>query len=807
MPLRNLSDAGTAKLYLYHFPSPGEPSDAGVFPWIRNDYDPSQEDQLCSACSQLDVKYLLRHRNANSIVLGTVDEIQTRDCAFCHRFVNIISWSSPYAEAMVVSGNDIVELRSHPSRSHGWQNSEADEQLPFTFEFEIMQNVRTPENPLMISKAEASPVTELFDGPYNIPPLLSLRTVPDRFEVATLQTWLHECVCAPPNMSEISTVDDSQFLGFRCIDLIDECLVDVEVSVVFVALSYVWGSVPQSIVLLEDGIMQLRERNSISPTDTRFPKTIRDAMILCKELDIRYLWVDALCIIQDSPDKLQQIKWLHVIYQRALFTIVAAHGESAEAGLPGVGSTARLEHQQVSNIQGLRLAQKSLDLDIALLSSYWRTRAWTFQEYLLSPRKLIFTKHRIYFSCSHGVRTEDLRAPDHSSLARYGRKLYQSGLEFSLNDKLNWEIYADLVAAYTTKSMSYETDIIPAFTALAATLSREVFGSTPFVFGIPQCMLNAGLLWRRCIGCTECKNAEAGLKSRGLAPESNSAQHIPSWSWAGWIGHVHYSDWILQNDNPTTTIIPRVTWLSVRGTTGRDVPAEMTGKPRENWPRWTSWREKTQGSVKAFVQEGGNQNRLFCHPVETISSQSETTICQASGVLTFIGQVAEFVVYKRLYQGPGQRREKEAFGGQIGPAHGNPLIILNRAGSHVGLLYDDIDIHTIALTQQTRPFVLGSFIKMSQTTMSSDQKDDPAWNPETKQYDGVPGGQSVNPDAKPDFRKYYDYEKWGWNVPWGLYNVLLVREKDGAFYRLGVGKICAKAFDEANPETKIIMLA
>ncbi|PMD43155.1 HET-domain-containing protein, partial [Hyaloscypha variabilis F] len=186
---------------------------------------------------------------------------------------------------------------------------------------------------------------------------------------------------------------------FRCIDLLEECLADVEVSVSFVALSYVWGQIAQSIRLLGGNIAQLKEKNAISSTDTRFPKTIRDAMTLCKDLGIRYLWVDALCIIQDSPDKMHQIKWLHVIYQRALFTIVAAHGESAEAGLPGIGPGSRPGHQHVSNIQGLRLAQISLDLDIALLSSYWRTRAWTFQEYLLSPRKLIFTQHRIYFAC------------------------------------------------------------------------------------------------------------------------------------------------------------------------------------------------------------------------------------------------------------------------------------------------------------------------------------------------------------------------------------------------------------------------
>jgi hypothetical protein len=164
---------------------------------------------------------------------------------------------------------------------------------------------------------------------------------------------------------------------------------DVEVGASYVALSYVWDPVSQSLVLKENNIAWLRKKNAISPRDTRLPKTIRDAMILCKDLGIRYLWVDALCIIQDSADKVHQIKRLHIIYQRAQFTIIAAHGKNAEAGLPGVGPGSRPGHQPVSNIQGFRLAQNPLDLDIALLLPYWRTRTWTFQEYLLARRKLI----------------------------------------------------------------------------------------------------------------------------------------------------------------------------------------------------------------------------------------------------------------------------------------------------------------------------------------------------------------------------------------------------------------------------------
>lgn len=74
-------------------------------------------------------------------------------------------------------------------------------------------------------------------------------------------------------------------------------------------------------------------------TDDRLdiPRPANDAMILCKEMGERYLWVDALCIIQDdSMDKEWQIARIGSIYSSAVFTIVAACGVDADAGLPGV---------------------------------------------------------------------------------------------------------------------------------------------------------------------------------------------------------------------------------------------------------------------------------------------------------------------------------------------------------------------------------------------------------------------------------------------------------------------------------------
>jgi hypothetical protein len=107
------------------------------------------------------------------------------------------------------------------------------------------------------------------------------------------------------------------------------------------------------------------------------PKTIRDAIRLTREIGERFLWVDALCIMQDEPnDKAEQIKHMGSIYKGSVLTIVAACGIDATYGLPGVEPNSRTVNQM------LGLAGKSLlcnilanDDDDEELTT-WDSRAW-----------------------------------------------------------------------------------------------------------------------------------------------------------------------------------------------------------------------------------------------------------------------------------------------------------------------------------------------------------------------------------------------------------------------------------------------
>jgi hypothetical protein len=99
----------------------------------------------------------------------------------------------------------------------------------------------------------------------------------------------------------------------------------------YVALSYCWGG---SQTLLTTTATAQDFTDGI-PT-SRIPKTILDAITLTHKLGLRYLWVDALCIIQDdSEDVAREISNMAQIYQNATVTVSAASARSVNEGFLG----------------------------------------------------------------------------------------------------------------------------------------------------------------------------------------------------------------------------------------------------------------------------------------------------------------------------------------------------------------------------------------------------------------------------------------------------------------------------------------
>jgi Heterokaryon incompatibility protein (HET) len=176
----------------------------------------------------------------------------------------------------------------------------------------------------------------------------------------------------------------------------------------YTALSYCWGG-PQSITTTKATL----SAHLISLSFKTLPRTIQDAVKTTQNLGIRFLWVDALCIIQDCDvDKAQEINNMGNIYSYATLTISAANAKAACDGF--LGSRPRIpsceipiyhptsrgtqprEWMEGASQQKVWLTAtiKSSDSDEPLY-----TRGWTLQERLLSSRMLLYGRKELTWQC------------------------------------------------------------------------------------------------------------------------------------------------------------------------------------------------------------------------------------------------------------------------------------------------------------------------------------------------------------------------------------------------------------------------
>jgi hypothetical protein len=140
------------------------------------------------------------------------------------------------------------------------------------------------------------------------------------------------------------------------------------------------------------------------------PQTIADAISLVRLLEERYLWVDALCIVQDDEEtKHDQITNMASIFTNATVTIIAKQGKDVNYGLRGLRgiSHPRDFPQNIFEIEpGFSISQCRDMQNYG--TPQWSKRGWTYQEELFSKRKLIFFYDSIQWKCGCSSFSEDL---------------------------------------------------------------------------------------------------------------------------------------------------------------------------------------------------------------------------------------------------------------------------------------------------------------------------------------------------------------------------------------------------------------
>lgn len=353
----------------------------------------------------------------------------------------------------------------------------------------------------------------------------------------------------------------------------------------YLALSYVWGKGSEKT--------HYRTTTSNLPTyehkiDPRvLPLTIRDAIYVTHKLGFRWLWVDSLCIIQDSDsDKTHEIGRMHHVYRYAHVTIMAGSAE-------GVGSGFLQERSPPDDValpficppyppnsterQYDHSAPQKLQVGQVYLANYWTreykdelgcmaTRAWCMQEYLLSPRALIFTPRTILFRClttkAGTVGVSNL----HYSI--WGEPRIPTSLFLpptapapEPDSKEWWEMcraWVYVIEDYTRRTASDPSDKLVACAAVAEQFHRALGSEYLAGFWRSDALL-VHLLW-------EAEHDRRSVCGRGHALPA--AYRAPSWSWAaidGPTSHFGANEFALLLGDPRTVALARVAecWVAL----------------------------------------------------------------------------------------------------------------------------------------------------------------------------------------------------------------------------------------------------
>lgn len=181
----------------------------------------------------------------------------------------------------------------------------------------------------------------------------------------------------------------------------------------YVALSHLWGR-PQS-----NGRLCLNRRDLarwMNCLDLRtLPKTFQDAVQVTRDLGIRYLWIDTLCIVQDDMEDLQtQIQHMEDVFRCAYVTISATCASGSADGFlkrtcKGTQYPPLFFASKTDRLGSLYLREPIDDFKRDVEESALSRRGWIFQERALSPRIIHFTEVQVYWECGEGVRCETLK--------------------------------------------------------------------------------------------------------------------------------------------------------------------------------------------------------------------------------------------------------------------------------------------------------------------------------------------------------------------------------------------------------------
>lgn len=174
----------------------------------------------------------------------------------------------------------------------------------------------------------------------------------------------------------------------------------------YMAFSHCWGEGPLFSTLTST-IHELRQGFDIN----LLPRSFQDAITVARGLNMTYLWIDSLCIIQDDmQDWENEAARMQQVFSNAICVIAASSAPESSAGFLSIPRQQRTwaTLQPQSNERRRHVCKFIDNFHGDVEESVLNQRGWVLQERALARRLIHFTSTQIYMECGHGVYCESL---------------------------------------------------------------------------------------------------------------------------------------------------------------------------------------------------------------------------------------------------------------------------------------------------------------------------------------------------------------------------------------------------------------
>jgi len=298
----------------------------------------------------------------------------------------------------------------------------------------------------------------------------------------------------------------------------------------YVTLSYIWGG-PQPTSSTQN--IEMHVTQGLKMKD--FPNTIREAVSATHRLGLRYLWIDALCILQDSmKDKIRQIGMMGSIYQNSYVTIIAACGNNVNEGFLHQSRPQKIPDARIpyicpdGKIGSVWIAEAQDHRPNDCSRSYYddlepiNYRGWCLQERLLSSRCLIYASHTLQYDCQAETVNIGQALCERGTISRLPSITFPASPSDQMRARRAW---ISTIWDYSSRNLTVSADKLVAFAGVAECFQR--FFSSSYLAGLWENSLLLDLLWFK-------------VSDEPLPRIRPTEYRAPSWSWASIDGRVQF---------------------------------------------------------------------------------------------------------------------------------------------------------------------------------------------------------------------------------------------------------------------------